>query len=213
MFCNDCGKDLGKTKPKFCKYCGANLTNRETTSQVVPVKIQASSTVKETKKHHPWRRYFARMLDIWIVGISTGFMLGIFAPIFLEETPELALTIIIMVLMLPYDAILLSSCKTTFGKWCLGISVTDAKNLPLNFEKASTRSLLVLWRGLGLGIPLVSLFTLIHQYGVLTKKGTTSWDEELECEVHHQNLQPLKVILAIGVAIFSVYLMVLGSNA
>ena len=135
------------------------------------------------------------MLDITIVTISTYTTLGIFAPVFLDETPKLVLTMISMGIMLPYDAILLSNSKTTFGKWCLGISIIDTNGSPLGFEKAFKRSLLVLWRGLGLGIPFIGLFTHIHQYGVLTKKGATSWDEELGCKVRHSNLQPLIKLL------------------
>jgi hypothetical protein len=203
MFCRHCGKELGKGSPKFCKFCGKTLGLNSHESH-------EENLLKN--KPHPWRRYFAKMLDLWIVGLSVGFLLEILMPGFLEGVDDAVIGILVGVLILPYEAIALPSWKRTIGKWLMGISVVKTNGNNLAPKEALYRSWLVFYRGLGLSIPIISLFTLIHQYGVLTKKGITTWDKEVGCEVKYEKLDPFKVILAlILIGLFS-YLVILGSD-
>jgi hypothetical protein len=206
MFCKHCGKDLGKSKTKFCKYCG------EGTADEAPAK-KSSSVVTNDDKPHPWRRYFARMLDLWIVAVTLGFCIGLIAPEFLDETPDMVFGIIASLVVLPYEAYLLSTWDRTIGKWLLGISVTKNNGKSLSVEEGFKRGWLVFYRGMGLAIPFVSLFTLIHQYGVLTKKGITTWDRDMECKVSYEKLQPLRVIIALGLVVGFIFLIALGAEA
>ncbi len=84
-------------------------------------------------QHHPWRRMFARTVDICTAGLML-FILLIFA--FSAAMPEQAAGfakvvenpivagIVLYLIWLPAEAVLLSLFGTTPAKWLFGIKVT-----------------------------------------------------------------------------------------
>lgn len=114
--------------------------------------------------HHPWRRYFARMIDsilfvttlIFFVEFLMGLMMGLTGVtlpdiLHLINTPggQFWLVILALFLMIPVEAALLSQFKTTPGKWLFGIEVTNPDGERLSSEDARRRSLDVWVKGLG----------------------------------------------------------------
>ena len=64
------------------------------------------------------------------------------------------------------------------------------------------RDIAVYLRGLGLAIPLVSLFTLWIAYSKLKETGSTSWDTDKNCVVWHRPSGPGQYLLnVIGIFI------------
>lgn len=210
-YCSKCGKKL-IAGAKFCGNCGHSVFKKEERNDVKQEVKKKPKSVKREDTPHPWRRYFARMIDTWILGIGIGLLLGTAAPEFLEETPELVLTILIMLLVLPYDAFCLSTWKKTAGKWMMGIEVVKTDGSLLSVEEAFKRSWLILLRGLGLGIPIIALFTLIHQFNMLKGKGIVSWDKEIGSMIEYEKLRTERVILAVILTIGFIVLMAIGSE-
>ena len=73
-------------------------------------------------------------------------------------------------------------------------------------ERALRRSVNVWVRGLGLGIPIVSLFTLITAHERLTDEGMTSWDEKGDFRILHRRVGVGRVILTVIVCVGFVFL-------
>jgi uncharacterized RDD family membrane protein YckC len=146
-------------------------------------------------QHHPWRRLFARTVDICTVGFVL-FMLLIFA--FSATMPEQAAGfakaienpiiagVVLYLIWLPAEALLLSLFGTTPAKWLFGIRVAHPAGDLLSFSEALNRSFLVFVQGVGFGIPLVALFTQLFAYRRLTKTGTTLWDTSSSAVVLHK---------------------------
>ena len=117
--------------------------------------------------HHPWRRYFAKTIDIMILGLGFIFVLAIINEIIFPNSEWLntALSnqiiggIIIVFIWAPLDAILLSSIGNTPGRWIFGISVRKNSGEKLIFSEAMERAAKVALLGMGLGIPIVAFFT------------------------------------------------------
>ena len=147
------------------------------------------------RQHHPWRRLFARTVDICTAGFVL-FLLLIFA--FGATMPEQAAgfakaienpiiaSVVLYLIWLPAEALLLSLFGTTPAKWLFGIRVAHPGGDLLNFSEALNRSFLVFIQGVGLGIPFVALFTQLFAYRRLTKTGTTLWDTSANAVVLHK---------------------------
>jgi len=130
----------------------------------------------------PWSRYWSRVFDltIWIFIVSFLFG-GLFPDLFLKFSEatkgnDLLLGMAILPIALVFDAICLAAFGQTLGRAIAGIRVTKLDGNRLTATEAVTRNFLVYLKGLGLGIPIISLFTLIASYNRLKNHNETSWD-------------------------------------
>jgi len=135
----------------------------------------------------PWPRYWARMLDVTlctsglavIVGIAWAFISPVsHGKVFLPGSKN-ANTMFGWAL-LPFgmviDAAMYSIFGNTPGKALLGLRATGIDGGQLSYRKVLRRNFGVYWHGLGTGFPLISLFTLAHEYNVAKTGKLSSWD-------------------------------------
>lgn len=140
---------------------------------------------------HPWRRYFARLLDTLLMGVLFYILLGIFLPklsLAIEKTEEnrvldMMLTGFFAMLLNP---IVISLTGTTVGKLLFGVGIKDENNNKLPFLTALKREFLVYVKGMAFCIPIINLFTLCSSHTRLKRTGKTSWDEALKCNVTYR---------------------------
>ena len=144
----------------------------------------------------PWVRYLARMMDILLFGLLSGLVLGIVYPPALGINDTL-LGIILLFIYVFVEPIMLTSWGTTPGKAFLRVRLRKSTGDKPTFAEALSRSFSVWLRGFGLGIPLVSLITLITAYNKLTKNGITTWDKEGDFNVSHRTVGAIRVIIVI----------------
>ena len=190
------------------------------------VASKPAAPVDQSKKflggqHHPWRRLFARTVDICTAGLVL-FMLLIFA--FSATMPEQAAgfakaienpiiaSVVLYLIWLPAEALLLSLFGTTPAKWLFGIRVAHPGGNLLSFAAALNRSFLVFVQGVGFGIPFVALFTQLFAYRRLTKTGTTLWDTSTTAVVIHKKWGMFRA-LACTAAVFFVLIVMSALNA
>jgi uncharacterized RDD family membrane protein YckC len=147
----------------------------------------------------PWVRYFARGCDIWIFATALGLVLGMAG--LAEQVPEYALGLAIPFLWLFAEAGLLSRWGTTPGKWLWGTWVADRTGKRLSYGEALSRSFSVWFMGLGFGLPVISLVTLIASYVKLKQEGVTAWDREGQCAVIHERLGVGRVVAVIALMV------------
>ena len=190
------------------------------------VASKPAAPVDQSKKflggqHHPWRRLFARTVDICTAGLVL-FMLLIFA--FSATMPEQAAgfakaienpiiaSVVLYLIWLPAEALLLSLFGTTPAKWLFGIRVAHPGGNLLSFAAALNRSFLVFVQGVGFGIPFVALFTQLFAYRRLTKTGTTLWDTSSSAVVLHKKWGVFRA-LACTAAVFVVLILISALHA
>ncbi len=150
----------------------------------------------------PWVRYLARIVDIWIFSVLVGFTAGIFAPLILN-VPEAVLTMGILFVWVFQESILLANCGTTPGKWLFKIKVRDSRGRNLSFSDALNRSFSVLFKGMGAGIPVISLISLLSSKSKLKKDGITTWDEDGGHVVTHEKIGAARsIVIAVIILIF-----------
>lgn len=142
----------------------------------------------------PWMRYWARGFDIGLAGVVAGVVLEFVYPQALE-LPDVVFGIILTAIYIPVEALLLSSFGATPFKALLNIRVRNQNGDKLSFREALARSLNVWIRGLGLGLPIITLITNYTSYQRLSSSGATSWDAEGNHTVSHRKLAVWRILL------------------
>jgi protein-export membrane protein SecD len=188
---------IGNTQPQSCPQCGLinppgalacdcgySFDSKRALEQTLSRQVNAVVC--------PWIRYWARVFDMLLFSVITGLVLGILFPRFFETTSspgsDLWFSLLVMLLWVFVDALLISKFGKTPGKWLFKVNVAAAVGGRLPFRKALNRSFKVWWRGIGMGLPIVSLFTLVYAYRQLKKNSVTTWDRDEGCIVAHEKI-------------------------
>ena len=163
--------------------------------------------------YHPWRRYFARNVDMAIGGILVGlvFLVTDSAPDrFDTPVSPLGYNVIfglaLFVVWTLVETLFLTLTGTTPGKWLFTIQVLTADWEKLSPLQALIRTILVYVQGLGFGIPLISLITAFFACHWLMISGTTRWDIAASAYVYHREWSVTRKVVVVIVTI-SVYLL------
>ena len=132
--------------------------------------MNSASTTGELKPAvRPWVRFWARHFDLAIAGTINIVLFGfIYSGIIRHKFIIMEISLVILAFM---EATL------------------------LKFTKALLRTWLVILKGLGLEIPIVSLITLDNAHSILTTQGITSWDNKLKLKVTHKKIGLKRIIL------------------
>ena len=163
---------------------------------------------------HPWRRWMARTSDYVVTGVIVGGVSGFVGlKVFSSQNEFVSGMILMMVHALIVEPFSIAFNQRTVGKALFNISVVNDDLSPLNLSQALRRSVSVWARGLGLGIPLISLFTTIHQYNALTKKGAATYDSDGGFRVTHGPITAGRVVLLVVAFVVFIALFVIGAAA
>jgi len=156
----------------------------------------------------PWRRFFARLVDLWVIALPTSFAaafaLSRFSPAFSlwiqRPGSEYAFGWLLLPLVLLVEVGIVALFGTTFGKALLGVAVTTVGAQRPTAAQYLQRQLGVYWFGLGTGFPLVSLFTMARQHGRL-KAGRHARYDEGKFYVKAPKLGVLRALSAVVVVV------------
>lgn len=187
---------------------------------------QSNSPVDQNKifrggLHHPWRRFFARTVDISTAGFVLTFLLIFALSTAMPEQAEgfvkgiqnpIIAGVVLYLVWLPAEAMLLSMFGTTPAKWLFGIRVAHPGGELLSFSASLNRSFLLFFQGVGLGIPFIALFTQLFAYRRLTKTGTTLWDTSASAVVLHKKWGVFRALFC-TTAVFGVLILMSALDA
>jgi len=112
---------------------------------------------------------------------------------------------------IPLETLMLSTIGTTPGKWLFGISVRRADGGTLTFGQSAARAFGVSVQGMGFGVPIISLFTLVSAYQRLQKTGSTLWDAATDSVVSHVAWGPWRWVFAVLAVLASITVLFLLS--
>lgn len=120
----------------------------------------------------PWRRFWAKLVDLYfyilVVGVPAIAVSSYFFPGFAAALNAPGAEQLLGLLLAPFsllvEAVVFGWTGSTLGKWLLGLKVITLGGGRPTFSQYFRRQLGVWWGGLGLGIPLVTLFTMNHQH-------------------------------------------------
>lgn len=129
---------------------------------------------------HPWRRYFARSLDL---GLYEMLWLPIWMLVFRLSPPDSVVGKLVsgyvnLVLMLVLEPLLLSTWGTTPGKAIFGLEVRDENGAKLTYRRALDRIWVLFEKGMGYGIPFYDLYRNYKSFRACSNGETLPWDAE-----------------------------------
>lgn len=150
------------------------------------------------REPHPWRRYFARMLDHALVGALVWFIVVVLlrwrpAGEGLNTVAGYAAWFV----MMPLEALLLHLWGTTPGKWVFGIRIEAAEGGYLSFSEALRRSWKVFYAGMGMNVPILNLYCMYSAYKAHSDTWDTEWDWDPQCEVSFHSCGWKNILLGI----------------
>lgn len=134
----------------------------------------------------PWRRFFARHIDLMLLALFLGFFVAVglaytstsFVNWIQEPGSDTVFGWLLVPLILLVEGCIFALFGNTPGKALLGIVITTTEAEKITPRHYFDRLINVWWGGLGTGFPLASLFTMLFQYRKLKMHGHTSYDRE-----------------------------------
>ena len=131
----------------------------------------------------PWRRYWARVLDITVFSLLIGVAIGAVMPSLFAGTGPFSgpggdslLGWLILPVVMIVDGLVLGLFGTTPGKAIAGIQVCGVRRKKPAIGDGIQRNFQVWWYGLGTGFPIVTLFTLISSYRKASRGEPLKWE-------------------------------------
>ena len=135
---------------------------------------------RDIAEPHPWRRYFARAIDLTLVGLMVSFVQFVLLHhnlVNISKGENVLCGLAGWGLLVLIEPLLLARFGTTAGKWCMGITVTRPDGERLSYSEALNRTALVWLYGAGLGLPLVELVCSYLSYRRYTRGEELAWEE------------------------------------
>jgi len=197
MYCSQCGSTVDRNA-KFCSSCGVALSFLAGSEANPNDSSSSNAPLNESIAIRPWVRYWARMVDLYAFSITFVIVLIFVAPHYIAGINEYVLAMISVFFWIFVEAVLLTSFQTTPGKWLLKTKIALKSEKSIDFSTALARSFKVWWRGIGGGIPLASVITMIAGHDQLTKNRITSWDRDGDFNVTHEAIGIPRVVLTIA---------------
>lgn len=139
----------------------------------------AAAKQRDVAEPHPWRRYFARGIDLALVGLPVSFVQYVLLHrnyTTVSRWEDIVCALIGWGLLLLLEPLLLARFGTTAGKWCMGIIVTRPDGERLSYGEALERTAAVWLYGAGLGISIVELVCNYRSYRRYTRGEELAWE-------------------------------------
>jgi hypothetical protein len=143
-------------------------------------------------------RCWARLIDVGVAHILLEMTVGIFClelgmeiPYSKYPIPAYVGTFFLWVLFLiSYEAVMLSTTKTTVGKWLLGVFVIRNDGSRLSVGKAFARANRVIKSGLYylIAYPVLTFFALWNVYTYALRHDKLPWDSDSGIQVHNKTI-------------------------
>ena len=134
---------------------------------------------RDVAEPHPWRRYFARGIDLALVGLPVSFVQYVLLHrnyTTVSRWEDIVCALIGWGLLLLLEPLLLARFGTTAGKWCMGITVTRPDGERLSYGEALERTAAVWLYGAGLGISIVELVCNYRSYRRYMNGEELAWE-------------------------------------
>lgn len=134
----------------------------------------------------PWRRFLARIIDLWILGVTLGLIFGYaigtqstaFALWIQKPGSEYVFGWFLAPFILATEAAIFALFGTTPGKAMLCVKVINVDGQKISGTQYLKRQMGVYWYGLGTSFPFVLLFTMARQHWRVKAGKEAGYDED-----------------------------------
>lgn len=178
-----------------------------------PATADAAAAISSNWVREPsyaWRRFFAKQVDVLLAATLMFALLGsvlsasdgAYNALIALENP-IVLNVIGVFLAIVPNAILAGLSGRSLGKAIFGLKVVGEDGQPPGLAKGFRREMQLTAQGFGLGIPLISLFTMINSYSRLKSDGAAPWDADAELKVLYRKPTPAHfALMVLGIVLW-----------
>lgn len=174
--------------------------------------LSTETNETQTPLKAPWRRFFARSLDLGLLATLLNLCSFLFFSnegkqfLFRMDASGIYLCWLFLFLLEP---LFLSKWGKTPGKWLFGLSVHQKDGSLLTRSQAFERLVKIFYVGEGYAIPFYSLYRNYKCYEIYTEEGTLPWDNDLCYEVKPFRLRSafgyIVIVLFAGIFTFLIH--------
>lgn len=161
-----------------------------------------------------WRRYLARLVDFVLFAMMCGFVFATLAPEradALAESGSLWATFFVLLVYVPFEALLLAGSGSTPGKRLFALKVQRRNGEALDFRTALERSARVFVLGQGCGAPILTQIVKLIAFSRFQRTGSTLWDQRSGTEVVYGQMsegRKFAAAVVVGLYLALMYLVV-----
>ena len=165
----------------------------------------------------PWRRFSARIFDIYVsvflLGVLGALTLGNYSSIYVQfmngANNEIVIGFLFLPVALALDALICHLFGTNLGKYIFGVKVVKMNGeliRKMDFKDWLIRAFNVWKSGMGFGIPFVNLVTTIREKNKLGKLQLTTYDQRCGFQVYGETLSFIRKLFGsvIAIAVFGI---------
>ncbi len=144
-----------------------------------PVRVVAEARQPD-EKPHPWRRLFARSIDLILYNevlnilliLALGYNAG------MSGGARIIIFFVSPLVMLLTEPIMLSLFGATVGKLIFGLRVLDSNGCKLSYGQGYRRTRDIVVHGLGFRLPVYELILLVKNWVICRRGDLLPWEEE-----------------------------------
>ena len=171
---------------------------------------------RDVAEPHPWRRYFARGIDLALVGLMVSFVQFVLLHhnlVNISKGENVLCGLAGWGLLVLIEPLLLSRFGKTAGKWCMGITVTRPDGGRLSYGEALERTAAVWLYGAGLGISIVELVCNYLSYRRYTRGEELAWESGSIERFDERGIGKSVLLYAASTALSLALTLAMGLNA
>ncbi len=148
---------------------------------------------------YPWRRFFARMLDLSLYSLIWHAFTALVLNGNIENNVFISLinSFVMIGIMLLLEPILLSKCGTTLGKLVFGLIVSDLNGRKLTYKQGWHRTFGIFRKGMGYNIPLYDLLIMANCYDKCKTQKLLPWEKNILYTIKDRKVNRIIVCIVI----------------
>lgn len=173
-------------------------------------------TIKETPQfYHPWRRFLARMFDLFLYRILwTAFIAFVFQINIMSRSGFSSIfdSFVAIAMMLFLEPFLLKILGTTPGKAIFGLRIETSEGRHLDYGEAFERTWGVIGTGMGYEIPIYNLVRYWKSYQRCVENEPQPWDESISYSIKDTKWHRVLWYIVASVASFVLLLSIISAQ-
>lgn len=185
------------------KYLGGiNQATKERGSTYFSIKDDELPQV-----YNPWRRYFARMLDVFMYNVLWSTFIALVFQINLANRSDwgnILDSAIAIILMLFLEPLWLSKLGTTPGKAIFGLRIGLHDGSRLSYGQGLERTFGVIASGMGFNIPIYNIVRLWKSYNLCIREEAQPWDYSTSYSIKDKKSYRAALYIGANIALIAI---------
>lgn len=157
--------------------------------------------------YYPWRRYFARRLDLFIYNVLWSAFIALAFNVNLASRSNLGNILdsfIAIIIMLFIEPVWLHMLGTTPGKAIFGLKIESYGGSRLSYGQGLERTFGVIASGMGFNIPIYNIVRLWKSYNLCIREEAQPWDYSTSYSIKDKKSYRAALYIGANIALIAI---------